>query len=102
MLKHAYDRGINTIDTADTYSNGRSEEIIGTFINKYKIPRHRLVILSKCYFGVTDDDNSIHQPKIPEMMNNDGDLVNRVGLSRKHIFDAVEASVKRLGTYIDV
>jgi len=29
-------------------------------------------------------------------------LVNRVGLSRKHIFDAVEASVKRLGTYIDV
>ena len=35
-------------------------------------------------------------------MTNDGDMVNRVGLSRKHIFDAVEASVKRLGTYIDV
>jgi len=33
---------------------------------------------------------------------NDGRLVNRVGLSRKHIFDAVQASVKRLGTYIDV
>jgi aryl-alcohol dehydrogenase-like predicted oxidoreductase len=33
---------------------------------------------------------------------NDGRMVNRVGLSRKHIFDAVEASVKRLGTYIDV
>lgn len=33
---------------------------------------------------------------------NDGQLVNRVGLSRKHIFDAVQASVKRLGTYIDV
>jgi versiconal hemiacetal acetate reductase len=29
-------------------------------------------------------------------------MVNRIGLSRKHIFDAVEASVKRLGTYIDV
>jgi len=36
------------------------------------------------------------------MGTNDGVLVNRVGLSRKHIFDAVEASVGRLGTYIDV
>lgn len=33
---------------------------------------------------------------------NDGDMVNRAGLSRKHIFDAVDASVMRLGTYIDV
>lgn len=102
LLKHAYDSGITAWDTADVYSNGRSEEIIGTAITKYNIPRPRLVLLSKCYFGVTDDDNSVHQPKIPEMMNNDGNLVNRVGLSRKHIFDAVEASVKRLGTYIDV
>ncbi|KAH0345587.1 Aldo/keto reductase, partial [Aureobasidium melanogenum] len=102
LLKHAYDSGITAWDTADVYSNGRSEEIIGAAITKYNIPRSRLVLLSKCYFGVTDDDNSVHQPKIPEMMNNDGDLVNRVGLSRKHIFDAVEASVKRLGTYIDV
>ncbi|KAH0286653.1 Aldo/keto reductase, partial [Aureobasidium sp. EXF-3399] len=102
LLKYAYDRGINTWDTADVYSNGRSEEIIGKAITEYKIPRHRLVLLTKCYFGVTDDDNNVHQPTIPEMMTNDGDLVNRVGLSRKHIFDAVEASVKRLGTYIDV
>lgn len=36
------------------------------------------------------------------MSANEGELVNCVGLSRKHIFDAVEASVKRLGTYIDV
>lgn len=33
---------------------------------------------------------------------NDGIMVNRIGLSRKHIFDAVDASVERLGTYIDV
>lgn len=39
---------------------------------------------------------------IAEAMVNDGKMVNRTGLSRKHIFDAVEASVKRLGTYIDV
>lgn len=36
------------------------------------------------------------------MSNNDGDMVNQAGLSRKHIFDAVDASVARLGTYIDV
>ena len=36
------------------------------------------------------------------MSVNDGVMVNRVGLSRKHIFDAVDASVARLGTYIDV
>ena len=36
------------------------------------------------------------------MSANDGPNVNQVGLSRKHIFDAVDASVKRLGTYIDV
>lgn len=35
-------------------------------------------------------------------MLNDGAMVNRVGLSRKHILDAVERSVERLGTYIDV
>lgn len=36
------------------------------------------------------------------MSTNDGEMVNQVGLSRKHIFDAVDASVKRLGTYMDV
>lgn len=36
------------------------------------------------------------------MMVNDGKLVNQVGLSRKHIIDAVERSTQRLGTYIDV
>ena len=35
-------------------------------------------------------------------LKNDGEFVNRIGLSRKHILDAVEASVKRLGTYLDV
>lgn len=99
ILKHAYDCGINTWDTADVYSNGRSEEIIAKAIKEYNIPRSKLVILSKCHFGV---DNTGAQPRIAAMSTNDGDLVNQVGLSRKHIFDAVEASVKRLGTYIDV
>ncbi|GIJ81936.1 hypothetical protein Asppvi_000439 [Aspergillus pseudoviridinutans] len=102
LIEHAYKRGINTWDTADTYSHGVSEEIIGKALKKYSIPRHRVVILTKCYFGVTDEDNEGKMPLISACSRNDGDWVNRVGLSRKHIFDAVDASVKRLGTYIDV
>lgn len=41
-------------------------------------------------------------PALPVVSNNDKEWVNRVGLSRKHIFDAVDDSVRRLGTYIDV
>lgn len=57
------------------------------------------MILSKCYFGVDESDPS--RP-IAKSSTNDDDMVNQVGLSRKHIFDAVEKSVERLGTYIDV
>lgn len=99
LLEHAYKVGINTWDTADVYSNGRSEEIIGKALQKYNIPRQKVVILSKCYFGV---DQSGAQPRISAMSTNDNNMVNQVGLSRKHILDAVDASVKRLGTYIDV
>lgn len=99
LIKHAYDVGLNTFDTADVYSNGRSEEIIGKALKQYKIPRHRVVLLSKCYFGVADDGG---QPPIADLMVNDGSYVNRIGLSRKHIIDAVDNSVERLGTYIDV
>lgn len=98
-MKHAYDLGLNTWDTADTYSNGRSEEIIGKALKQYSIPRSKVVILSKCYFGVAEDGT---QPHISTLRTNDGEMVNRVGLSRKHILDAVDKSVARLGTHIDV
>ncbi|KAF2765557.1 Aldo/keto reductase [Teratosphaeria nubilosa] len=90
---------LNTWDTADVYSNGEPERIIAKAIAKYEITRSKLVILSKCHFGVAIDGT---QPRISAMSANDGAMVNQVGLSRKHIFDAVEASVQRLGTYIDV
>ncbi|PVH89892.1 aldo-keto reductase-like protein [Cadophora sp. DSE1049] len=99
LLKHAYDVGLNTWDTADIYSNGLSEKIIGKALKQYEIPRNKVVILSKCYFGVAEDGS---QPPISAASVNDGDFVNRQGLSRKHILDAVDASVERLGTYIDV
>ncbi|KAJ5183657.1 Aldo/keto reductase [Penicillium capsulatum] len=99
LIEHAYKQGINTWDTADVYSHGKSEEIVGKALKKYNIPRDRVVILTKCFYGVDDEGKF---PPIAAMSANDGDTVNRVGLSRKHIFDAVDASVRRLGTYIDV
>lgn len=99
LLEHAYKAGINTWDTADIYSHGQSERIIAKALSTYSIPRSKVVILSKCYFGV--DETNVGRP-IAAVSTNDGDMVNQVGLSRKHIFDAVEKSVERLGTYIDV
>ncbi|EMD68115.1 hypothetical protein COCSADRAFT_108232 [Bipolaris sorokiniana ND90Pr] len=99
LLEHAYKCGINTWDTADMYSHGISEKIIAKALKQYNIPRSKVVILSKCYFGVIEED-----PSVPtaQASINDAEMVNQVGLSRKHIFDAVEKSVERLGTYIDV
>ncbi|KAF2262466.1 voltage-gated shaker-like K+ channel, subunit [Lojkania enalia] len=102
LLEHAFKRGINTWDTADFYCQGRSEEIIGAALKKYKIPRARLVILTKCFFGIDEAIFKDGVIDVPMSMINDGHMVNRVGLSRKHILDAVDASVARLGTYIDV
>ncbi|KAF2264718.1 Aldo/keto reductase [Lojkania enalia] len=99
LLKHAYDCGINAWDTADIYSHGQSEKIIAKALKQYNIPRSKVVILSKCYFGVQEDNPGA---PIAAVSVNDGDMVNQVGLSRKHIFDAVDKSVERLGTYIDV
>ncbi|KAF8647253.1 hypothetical protein AX16_006821 [Volvariella volvacea WC 439] len=102
ILKAAWDKGINTIDTANVYSNGFSEAIIGKFLAKYEIPRHEVVILTKC-FGVVGKT-----PDLPTWGNNatlfkQRDYVNQGGLSRAAIFNAVEASLKRLNTsYIDV
>ena len=90
---------MGTYQQADVYSNGRSEEIIGKALREFKIPRSKVVILSKCYFGVSEAGD---QPSIAQVSTNDEGWVNQVGLSRKHIFDAVDASVRRLGTYIDV
>ncbi|KAH6991457.1 NADP-dependent oxidoreductase domain-containing protein [Ilyonectria sp. MPI-CAGE-AT-0026] len=100
LLKHAYDVGINTWDTSDLYSNGVSEEIIGKALSTYSIPREGVVIITKCRWGISGPG----EPQLSVFAStiNDGRMVNRVGLSRKHIFDAVQASVKRLGTYIDV
>ena len=99
LIKHAYDRGINTWDVADTYSNGKSEEIIRKALKTFEIPRSKVVILSKCFHHVDESRGPLNAAL--HDVNND-ERVNLVGLSRKHIFDAVDRSVERLGTYIDV
>jgi aryl-alcohol dehydrogenase-like predicted oxidoreductase len=91
ILNAAYQAGINFIDTADIYSRwvpgnpgGVSEEIIGSWIKKHQIPRDRIIVATKVRGQMESGPND-------------------QGLSRKHIFNAVEASLKRLGTdYIDL
>ncbi|GAB1217623.1 hypothetical protein ATERTT37_006862 [Aspergillus terreus] len=99
LLKAAFDCGINTWDTANTYSNGQSEMIIGKALETYCIPRSKVVIMTKLYYPVLDAED----PRRPSPAVNTGELVNQMGLSRKHIFEAVDASLRRLKTtYIDV
>ncbi|OAL03808.1 aldo-keto reductase-like protein [Phaeosphaeriaceae sp. SRC1lsM3a] len=102
LLKAAYDRGLTTWDTANVYSNGVSEEIIGKAIKKYNLPRHKLVILTKC-FAYTGEDPGIRTMQYGKELPQLRDYTNQGGLSRQAIFNAVNASLKRLDTdYIDL
>ncbi|KAK3343024.1 NADP-dependent oxidoreductase domain-containing protein [Neurospora tetraspora] len=96
LLKAAYDRGLNTWDTANVYSNGASEII------KYDIPREKVVILTKCW-GAVGETPDLRSVFFPSQIAASKDYVNQHGLSRAAIFNAVEASLRRLGTpYIDL
>jgi len=84
FVKRALELGINFFDTADMYSKGVSEEITGRAIKDFASSRDDVVIATKCYFPTSDKPN-------------------RSGLSRKHIFEAIDASLKRLGMdYVDL
>ena len=84
LVKEAIDVGVNFIDTADVYSNGGSERLLGQAISDLALARSELVIATK-------------------VRGRTGQGPNAVGLSRGHIFDAVHASLTRLGTdYIDL
>ena len=79
IVKKSVDAGINFIDTADVYSNGVSEQILGQSIRNLGLTRSDLVIATKAYGG---------------MGTNPGP--NDKGASRGHIMDAVEGSLRRL------
>ncbi|KIA75391.1 hypothetical protein HK57_00110 [Aspergillus ustus] len=104
LLQYAFNQGINTWDTANVYSNGLSEEIIGKAMQRYRIPRRKVVIMTKVGRIMSDENN---RNDIVAFMGNLGveckDYTNRGGLSRKAIFHEVNESLRRLGTdYIDV
>ncbi|KAL2367425.1 hypothetical protein BDBG_16869 [Blastomyces gilchristii SLH14081] len=102
ILKAAWDRGVTTWDTANVYSSGINEEIVGKAITKFEIPRHKLTLLTKCS-GTVPDEPSIFNWGFEAQLKQSKDYVNQGGLSRTAIFHAVDASLRRLGTtYIDL
>lgn len=84
----------------DRYSNGESERILGRAIRELKMNRQKIVIATKGFCAVTPKELNRYVG-IPEPY--DPEFINEYGLSRKHLFDAVDASLERLGLdYIDL
>lgn len=83
FIKRAFELGINFFDTADMYSQGVSEEVSGRLLKEFA-QRHEYVLATKVYMPMSDD-------------------VNDRGLSRKHIMDAIDNSLRRLNMeYVDL
>jgi voltage-dependent potassium channel beta subunit len=81
-IEKAYDLGVNFFDTANVYARGAAEKVVGEVLRQY--PRDSYVLATKVYFPM-------------------GDRPNDRGLSRKHILEQCDASLKRLGVdYIDL
>jgi aryl-alcohol dehydrogenase-like predicted oxidoreductase len=84
LIKACITRGINFFDTADVYSEGHSEGMLGQAFKNAGVARKDVVIATKCYGRVGPGHNDI-------------------GASRKHIMESVDASLRRLQTdYIDL
>ncbi|KAJ3835976.1 NADP-dependent oxidoreductase domain-containing protein [Lentinula raphanica] len=101
-IKAAYDAGINTFDTADVYSNGLSEFVLGKAIKQHDLPREKIVVMTKVYFAVGKTTDTVTMAKSKVELDESG-YANQYGLSRKHIFDSVKQSLARLQLdYIDL
>ncbi|KAJ7129208.1 Aldo/keto reductase [Mycena epipterygia] len=99
-IKAAYDAGINAFDTSNTYSNGLSEEVLGRAIKQHQLPRDEIVVMTKVYYPLNRDKAKMLWPL--DDLDSRG-YANQYGLSRKHIFDSVKHSLRRLQLdYIDV
>jgi aryl-alcohol dehydrogenase (NADP+) len=84
FFRRAIESGINFFDTADMYSLGASEEILGRALKTFGLARDRAVIATKVFNPMGDDPN-------------------QRGLSRKHIRHSIDESLRRLGTdYVDL
>jgi len=83
FFERALSHGVNFFDTADTYSRGRSEEIVGTAMRTFNVPRESVVIATKVFNPVEDPNDK--------------------GLSRKRILACIDASLRRLQMeYVDL
>ena len=88
LIRQAIEAGINFFDTANSYSDGTSEEIVGRTLKDFA-RRDEIVLATKIYFPLAFNEAR----KVP----------NASGLSRKAIFVGIDASLKRLGTdYVDL
>lgn len=91
MVARALEAGINFFDTADVYSYGESETVLGQALKNNQVERDKVIVATKVRSAMTEAATA-----------GTGD-VNNVGLSRQHIMAGVEQSLKRLGTdYIDL
>ncbi|PPQ90831.1 hypothetical protein CVT25_011973 [Psilocybe cyanescens] len=100
-IKAAYEAGIQTFDTANVYSNGHSEIILGKVIKKLNLPRDEIVIMTKLH-GIVSRDFGVSFWGTGNKADAHG-YVNQHGLSRKHIFESVKHSLERLQLdYVDV
>jgi voltage-dependent potassium channel beta subunit len=85
LMDLAYDAGVNFFDNAETYANGRSEEVMGALLAARNWPRDTWCVSSKVFFGAG------------------GKLPTQRGLNRKHVVEACEAALKRLRVeYLDL
>ena len=84
FIRRALECGISFFDTADMYSLGASEEVLGRALRDFGPSRDKIVIATKVFYPMGDD-------------------LNQHGLSRKHILHAIDDSLRRLGTdYVDL
>jgi len=84
FIRKALELGINYFDTADMYSVGKSEEILGRALKEFGSRRDRVIVATKVYNAMSDDPND-------------------KGLSRKHIMHSIDNSLRRLDTdYVDL
>jgi aryl-alcohol dehydrogenase-like predicted oxidoreductase len=91
MVARVLDAGVNFFDTADVYSYGESEMILGRALKNCGVARDKLIVATKVRGAMTEDAT-----------NGTGD-VNNVGLSRQHIFASIEQSLRRLDMdYVDL
>jgi len=104
LVRTAFEAGVNFFDTADVYSAGVSERMLGKAIRNTNLPRDEIVVATKVFGRVSSivAEDATDAEKA-EGERREKQARNISGLSRKHIFDGVDASLERLGLdYIDL